>query len=127
MQSEANLSGQRVLVVEDDYYLASETAEALRGVGAEVLGPCPTEEAAQEMMERAAPTAALVDINLGTGPSFKLARDLRRRGVPFVFVSGYDDEVIPAEFAGTPLLQKPIELRQLVGSLAEAFGKARPA
>jgi PAS domain S-box-containing protein len=44
MTGAPDLTGKIVLVVEDDYYVASDTAAALRGAGAEVLGPCPTEE-----------------------------------------------------------------------------------
>lgn len=46
MTDAPDLTGRRVLVVEDDYYLAGDTAAALRRAGAAVLGPCPTEDAA---------------------------------------------------------------------------------
>jgi hypothetical protein len=39
MTNEADLRGHRILVVEDDYYLATDAARALRGAGAEVIGP----------------------------------------------------------------------------------------
>ena len=51
MTGEADLSGRRVLVVEDDYYQAADAARALRGAGAEVMGPCPTMEAALTELE----------------------------------------------------------------------------
>jgi hypothetical protein len=38
---------------------------ALRGAGANVLGPCPTEEIALQFLEEETPTAAIVDVNLG--------------------------------------------------------------
>ena len=47
---------------------------------------------------------------------------LRDQAVPIVFVSGYDQQVIPAEFDGVARLQKPIELRQIVGAVAQAVG-----
>ena len=118
MTGEVDLSGHRILVVEDDYYLATDTARALQGVGAEVIGPCPTEAAAREALKNDAPAAALVDINLGTGPSFTLATLLRERGVPFVFITGYDEGVIPPDFADVERLQKPVELRRVVHFLA---------
>ena len=118
MTGEIDLSGHRILVVEDDYYLATDTARALQGVGAEVIGPCPTEAAAREALKNDAPAAALVDINLGTGPSFTLATLLRERGVPFVFITGYDEGVIPPDFADVERLQKPVELRRVVHFLA---------
>ncbi|MDV2984364.1 UNVERIFIED_CONTAM: PAS domain-containing protein [Methylobacteriaceae bacterium AG10] len=121
MTGEPDLSGHRVLVVEDDYYLATDTARALLSAGAEVIGPCPTEEAARDALEDGAPEAALVDINLGSGPSFTLAALLRERGVPFVFITGYDEGVIPPDFADVERLQKPVELRRVVHFLAETL------
>ena len=121
MTGEADLSGHRVLVVEDDYYLATDTARALQGAGAEVIGPCPTEEAAREALEDGRPAAALVDINLGSGPSFTLAALLRERGVPFVFITGYDEGVIPPDFADVERLQKPVELKRVVHFLADTL------
>lgn len=117
MAGDADLSGHRVLVVEDDYYLATDMARALGGAGAEVLGPCPSEDAALDEMEETAPTAAVVDINLGKGPSFKLARELSARGIPFLFITGYDEAVIPPEFAGVARLQKPVDLGGVVRAL----------
>lgn len=118
MTGEPDLTGRRVLVVEDDYYLATDAARALRGAGAEVVGPCATEEDARAELAEARPDAAVVDINLGPGPSFKLAEALKDRGIPFVFTTGYDAEVIPAEFAGVERLEKPLQLRQIVGAVA---------
>ena len=40
-----------MLVVEDEYYIASETARALQGAGAEVAGPCASEHAARTELE----------------------------------------------------------------------------
>ncbi|CAO4154081.1 Blue-light-activated histidine kinase [Methylorubrum thiocyanatum] len=121
MTGEADLSGHRILVVEDDYYLATDTARALQGAGAEVIGPCPSEEAARDALEEGAPAAALVDINLGSGPSFALAALLRERGVPFVFITGYDEGVIPPDFADVERLQKPVELKRVVQFVAETL------
>jgi PAS domain S-box-containing protein len=119
MTGESSLSGQRVLVVEDDYYLATDAARALQGAGAEVLGPFPTEEAARAEVEKRCPDAVVVDINLGAGPSFKLAEALKDRGVPFVFVTGYDQEMIPKEFDHIQRLEKPIQLRQIVNAISK--------
>ncbi|RST30058.1 hypothetical protein HMF7854_03865 [Sphingomonas ginkgonis] len=123
MSAEAGLTGHRVLVLEDDFYLASDTRRALEGAGAEVLGPCASEGAAMDEMDDN-PTAAVVDVNLGRGPSFELARSLKDRGTPFVFITGYDEEIIPSEFDGIARLQKPVELKDVVRSLSSALGLA---
>ncbi len=124
MTGEPDLTGRRVLVVEDDYYLATDTARALRGAGAEVLGPCATEADARAELEEAHPDAVVVDINLGPGPSFKLAETLKDHGIPFVFTTGYDAEVIPVEFEGVERLEKPLQLRQIIGAVAKLTAAA---
>lgn len=122
MTGAADLSGHRILVVEDDYYLASDTSRALEGAGAAVVGPCASEEAALTEVAAARPSAAVLDLNLGTGASFALAATLQSSGVPLVFVTGYDQDIIPASFADVTRLQKPVELRQIVAAVAKAMG-----
>ncbi len=121
-----DLAGRRVLVVEDDYYLATDAARALEGAGAEIVGPCASEEDARAELNEQRPDAVVVDINLGGGPSFKLAETLKDHGIPFVFTTGYDAEVIPAEFAGVERLEKPFQLRQIVGAVAKLTTAAQP-
>ena len=121
MAGEADLTGHRILVVEDEFYLATDTARAIRGAGAEVIGPCAQTVAALKELDVTEPTGAIIDIDLAAGRSYLLARTLRERGIPFVFVSGYDDEAIPAEFEDVRRLQKPVELRRAVNLLAEAL------
>ncbi len=42
--------------------------------------------------------------------------------MPFVFITGYDEKVIPPEFAGVARLQKPVDFRQVVEAVAKAGG-----
>lgn len=118
MTDAPSLTGRRVLVVEDDYYLAGDTAAALRGAGAQVLGPCPGEEAALDLLENETPTHAVLDLNLGGGgPRFEIARELKARDVPFLFLTGYDLDAIPHDFEKVVRLQKPVSFRDIVEAL----------
>jgi len=103
------LEGLRVLVIEDDYYIATDEQQALQGAGAVVIGPCAQASDAVD--------CAVVDINLGRGPSFEAAATLRRRGIPFLFTTGYDAGAIPREFADVPRLEKPIREADLVAAI----------
>ncbi len=47
-----------------------------------------------------------------------MARLLKARGIPFVFLTGYDPDVIPDELADIERLQKPIQLRNVVEAVA---------
>jgi len=119
MAESPDLRGHRVLVVEDEYYIASDTARALRSAGAEVMGPCPSEADARNEIEVQRPDAAIVDINLGNGPSFRLAESLKNDGIPFVFVTGYDSEEIPEQFRNIRRLQKPVPLPSVVEAISK--------
>lgn len=119
MTGAPDLSGQSILVVEDDYYLATDTSAALRGAGAQVLGPCPNEEATAQVLASEVPTAAVVDLNLGGGgPRFEIARLLRKQGVPFIFLTGYDADAIPEDYADIVRLEKPVPLRDVVEAVS---------
>ncbi len=119
MTGAPDLSGKTILVVEDDYYVASDTAAALRGAGAIVLGPSPTAEDAAHVLEHETPTSVVLDLNLGGGgPKFEIAHRLLERGIPFVFLTGYDPDVIPDDLANIKRLQKPIALREVVEAVS---------
>lgn len=118
MPDTTDLAGRRVLVVEDDFFLANDVAHALRAAGAVIVGPLPRAALALEALARDDVDAAVIDINLGEGPSFELADALKLAGVPFVFVTGYDEVLIPKRLAGVDRVQKPADLRALVRAVA---------
>jgi two-component SAPR family response regulator len=94
----------------------------LEDAGAHVLGPVSSAEDALTLLEQTKPDCALVDINLGAGPSFESAWALRSRNIPMIFLTGYDASTIPSEFANAPRLEKPIEARGLVAAVAALCG-----
>ncbi len=108
------LDGRHILVVEDQYLLARDVCEWLEAAGAEVIGPAPNSGRACELLEGRNVDAAVVDINLGNGPTYEVASRLVERKVPFIFATGYDQAVIPAEFEAMPRLEKPFRGTDLV-------------
>ncbi|MBV9783448.1 MAG: response regulator [Acidisphaera sp.] len=112
------LEGRRVLVVEDEYFLADDMERALRQLGAEVIGPVPTAEAAMAALERDQPIDAVVlDINLRGQMGFSVADALLARKIPFVFASGYDQAIIPSGYSHVGHWMKPFDARELVRTL----------
>jgi DNA-binding NtrC family response regulator len=102
------LKNAHVLVLEDDYYQAMDLQDALERAGATVVGPFADTSDAAQALEEHTPDCALVDLNLGQGLSFELPQELQRRSVPFAFITGYDDAVIPDRFLHHLRAQKPI-------------------
>ena len=111
-----------ILVVEDEYYLAKDVQQTLHGAGARVLGPFPRKQDALAAMEHDRPDCAIIDVNLGGGADFELADALRTRGVPFLFFTGYDGEMIPDRFADVKRLEKPVDTDGLVRAAGAICG-----
>ncbi|MHB2207564.1 response regulator [Methylobacterium sp. CM6257] len=118
------LAGRRVLVVEDDYFLADETSRALKAAGATVLGPVPSVEGAFDILEKNTPDAAVLDVNLAGEMSFPIADALAASNVPFVFVTGYDQGAIPTSYAAVLWLAKPVQMSDTLREIGRLFGAA---
>jgi DNA-binding response OmpR family regulator len=113
-ENSAPLAGLRVLVVEDDYFIADEICNTLRDGGAEVLGPSPDIQHGLDMVRSERLDCAVLDINLHGDLAFNLASELRRRGTPSIFATGYDQSVLPGAFSDSPRLEKPVNLTELL-------------
>jgi hypothetical protein len=80
----------------------------LTQAGYAVAGPFITLSRASDWLDKDTPEAAILDITVRDGECFDLARELRRRGVPILFYTTWDDiEEIPIEFREDPFLQRP--------------------
>lgn len=112
-----NFLGSRVLVVEDEYFLASDMKRALIKEGSEVIGPVGSAHAALELLKMQIPDAAILDINLGTSQGYEIADALDKLSVPYLFVSGYDIWSIPERYRDVPRLAKPLEQVRIVEAL----------
>ena len=112
------LAGRRVLVVEDEYFLADELDHALRASGATVAGPVSTVEAALALLaDFVLPDLATVDVNLGGEMAYPVADALVAHGVPFLFTTGYDQASLPHRYASAPRMEKPFDTRKVLQEL----------
>jgi DNA-binding response OmpR family regulator len=123
--SERSLLGLRVLVVEDDYFIALELCTALRGSGADVIGPARDLESGLAAIRSEHIDCGVLDINLRGRLAFQLATELRARGIPTIFATGYDGTAIPQDLADVPRLEKPVDLRALCRAVESAAVGAR--
>ena len=112
-----------ILVVEDFYLIAGEIADALRALGATVVGPASTLEAAMDFASNAPLDGAVLDINMKGLMSFPVASMLAQRRIPFMFITGYPEIALPAEVRSVPRLMKPFEERELHDALVRQFSK----
>lgn len=120
----ANLAAANVLILEDDYYLATDLQQVLEQAGATVVGPFPDVEGASQSLGDARPDCAFVDVNLGDGPSFEVPSALTRLAIPFAFVTGYDAGTIPSEFDTVVRLEKPVNARDVTRVALDMLGRS---
>jgi CheY-like chemotaxis protein len=111
--SAADLTGLRILVVEDSPVVGPFTVELLGELGCEVVGPAPNMAAARELVEDGGYEAALMDLHIRGERVFPLCELLEAKGVPFVLTSGYADWQMPEKWQDRPRLQKPYTIEQV--------------
>lgn len=112
-----DLAGRRVLVVEDEYFIADDLVEELQQAEAVVVGPARSREDALGLLSGPGCEFAIVDINLRGNVSFDVADALDARRIPFIFVTGFDHNVVPPRHAGRPLLRKPAHTSDILTEL----------
>jgi DNA-binding response OmpR family regulator len=114
----AVLEGIRVLVVEDEFLVATLIEDMLMAAGCVVAGPIPRISEALDAVDRGTFDAAVLDVNLGGDRVYPVADALSRRNVPFVFITGYGTDVLSGEHAERPRLCKPFKMADLLGKLS---------
>ena len=103
-------TGRKVLLVEDNLVLAMDMVDSLTRLGAASVETAASIESGVRLASRNELDFAVLDMNLRGVVSFDIARTLIERQIPFLFVTGYGSSLdIPEEFAGVPILAKPID------------------
>jgi len=108
-----SLEGCRVLVIEDEYFLADDLKKGLEARGAKVVGPIADLHAAQNQVSRDSFDVALIDLKLSDEFAWSVADDLMREEIPFAFVTGYGAEQIPKRFRHVRRWEKPCDITRL--------------
>ncbi len=110
----------RILVVEDEFFIAQEIADLLEAAGFEVVGPCASVPAAlARLAESAGCDGAVLDASLRHVSSLPVAEALAERGIPFAVVTGFSVDQLPARMAAAPVLTKPLKGEDLIEILRE--------
>jgi CheY-like chemotaxis protein len=89
MASDKLLQGSRILVAEDEPFVAFEIVVVLRMAGAEVLGPALSLTRTIELATAEHVDCAVLDVMLRDGLVFPAARLLRQQSAGLVFHASY--------------------------------------
>ena len=120
----------RILIVEDQYFVAIDNELTLRSGGFEVVGFATTAEEAVELAERKQPDLILMDIRLaGRADGVEAAIAIYERlGVSCIFTSGHADAHVRARAeCAHPLgwLDKPYTSEALLACTQSAVAKLK--
>lgn len=120
------MAGPRILLVEDEAVIAFAVEDMLLDLGCEVVGPAFRLEDAIAIAAREQLDGAILDVNLNEQRSYAVADELRQRGVPFLFATGYAEGGVQWDDHPVEVLAKPYRRDQIAGALARLLGQ-RPA
>ena len=113
-----DLTGRRILVVEDETLIAVAIEEVLQDLGCVVVGPVGKLDAALRLAREEALDAAVLDVTIRGGHVYAVADQLLARGVPFVLASGYGDWALPEGLRDRPRLTKPFTAQALMDQVS---------
>ncbi len=114
--------GLEVLLVEDQMLIAMDAEAMLAEAGAGSVTASASVKDGLARLDETAPDVAVLDLNLGRETSIGLALELERRGIPFVFATGYGEgPLIPAGMEAVPVVRKPYDRGALVQAIASVL------
>ncbi|MGO4387984.1 HWE histidine kinase domain-containing protein [Microvirga sp. 2YAF29] len=122
----ADLANISLLLVEDQLLIALDVEAMLgeRGIG-DVTTSGTVSDALRKLSE-STPSAAILDVNLGSETSIPVAEELARRNIPFVFATGYGEKgMVPASLANVPVVRKPYDADSLAEAVIQVIATSR--
>ena len=118
LMNDTTTTPARILVVEDEYLIRMLLEDMLADLGHTVAAAVSTIAEAKELATNGEFDCAVLDVNLDGQQIFPVADILMKRGLPFVFVTGYGENSLPEAYRGRPALQKPFQAERLEQTLA---------
>jgi DNA-binding response OmpR family regulator len=122
------LAGTRILIVEDELFIALDIEATLADAGAQILGPCAELADALKAAVSENISLATLDLRLGRESTEPVASALARRGIPFIFYSG---QSLPANmrrrWPDAIIITKPARPRTLVDEVVSTLRAAAAA
>lgn len=119
----------RILVVEDDYFVAQDICDLLKDANFEIVAVAGRGEEAIEAARTLRPDLTLMDITLaGQMDGIDAAMALREMGLPVIFASAHTDPKTLARGAkANPLgwLSKPFDQLAMVSAVSAALADAK--
>jgi DNA-binding LytR/AlgR family response regulator len=112
------LDGLSVLLLEDEFLIALEAEDMLTRMGAARIEIAQDLEAAGRLLAENHFDVAMLDVNVNGRTSLELAAELKQRGTPVLFATGYElkSKSISAD-ESIPYITKPYSADRLESAL----------
>jgi len=120
------LTGRRVLVLEEDEPVAVLLAAILKGLGCEMVGPANRIDDAIRLTISEPIDAAILDVAIGGEVTFAVADELINKGIPYAFVSGNKTPANIQRYAPVSIVTKPYSAEHIRQVLSELIEGAKP-
>jgi DNA-binding NtrC family response regulator len=122
------LQGSRVLVVENEWFIAIDVESMLADAGASVVGPVATVDEALALVRSEPLSAAVLDMRLRDESIEPVAEALHEHGTPFLFYSGQlAKNAALQRWPDAVFLAKPAPSRLLVEAVRDLVAADGPA
>jgi CheY-like chemotaxis protein len=108
---------RRVLIVEDELMIRMLLEDMLDDLGFEVAATAGRVDEAVRLVNDTEFDVAILDMNLNGQAVAPVVEVLEKRGLPYVFATGYDERGLPEAHRGRPTLQKPFQQENLERAL----------
>jgi len=125
--SAVDLTGRRVLIVEDESMVTMLLQDFLEDIGCEVAGVASRLKEAFAKIDALTFDVAILDVNLNGEQTLPVAEALLAAGRAIVFATGYAATTVPSQLAAVPILQKPFQQQDLERALRAALQARGPA
>ena len=108
-----------VLIVEDNYLLASALVDVLAELGYTPVDCEGSFRGAMAAAETAMYELAVVDLNLNGESAFPILDKLIPRGIPYILATNAHHMDIPVMYSSAPFISKPYGVEQLRQAIVE--------
>jgi CheY-like chemotaxis protein len=109
----------KLLIIEDEPFIAMDLETVVNGLGHEVVGIADSKISALELAASSQCTAAFVDMRLKDGfTGIEIAEALRTHfNLPFAFVTGTAEQLPRGQYGAVGVVEKPFTEAQIAGLL----------